>query len=93
MELGFFFYVISALWAVAMIVNFFVATKMCQAIEARSGRNGAAPVVRLIPVALNRGVAADSETQDLRSQMNRRLLIIVAGFVAFWIFLRLAGPA
>lgn len=88
MDYGILFYVISALWSVAMISNFIVATRICYAIEERSGRKllqgGLPGFANIIPVAFNRGVAQDQETQDLRRQMNRRLIIILIGFAMFF---------
>ena len=43
----------------------------------------------IIPVAFNYGVAQDEDTQSLRREMNKRLLIIIGGFVAFYFFLTL----
>ncbi|MCV0395509.1 MAG: hypothetical protein K5872_16735 [Rhizobiaceae bacterium] len=83
------FFAISAFWGMAMILNLLTATRICHAIEHRSGRTGGAPgLSRLIPVAMNRDVAQDAETQELRSQMNKRLLIVVIGVIAYGIFLQ-----
>jgi hypothetical protein len=41
-----------------------------------------------LPIAFNRGVAQDEETQDLRRQMNKRLWIILIGFAVFFFFVR-----
>jgi hypothetical protein len=96
MELGIFFYVICALWAMTVVANLIQATRICYAIEARSGRpmlrNGLPGFANVIPVAFNIGVAQDEETQDLRWQMNKRLILILGGFAVFFFFLRVAGP-
>ncbi len=96
MELGIFFYVICALWAMTVIMNFIQATRICYAIEARSGRrplrSGLPGFANVIPVAFNVGVAKDEETQALRWEMNKRLLIILGGFVIFFFFLSVAVP-
>ncbi len=96
MELGIFFYVVCGLWAVAVIANLIQATRICYAIEARSGRpalrNGVPGFANVLPVAFNMGVAKDEETQALRWEMNKRLLMIAGGFVVFFFFLAVAGP-
>lgn len=90
MELGPVFYVISGIWGMAMVLNLITATRICYLIEERSGKKTSLPAfANVLPVAFNYGVAQDEETQELRRQMNRRLLYIVAGFIAFFIFLRL----
>ena len=70
MELGIFFYVISGLWAMAVIANLIQATRICYAIEARSGRpmlkGGLPGFANVLPVAFNYRVAQDEETQALR---------------------------
>lgn len=96
MELGIFFYVISGLWAMAVIANLIQATRICYAIEARSGRpmlkGGLPGFANVLPVAFNYGVAQDEETQALRWEMNKRLLMVLGGFVVFFFFLAVAGP-
>ena len=91
------FYAISGLWGVAMVANLIAATRICYAIEARSGRpmlrNGLPGFANVLPVAFNFGVAQDEETQEMRRQMNKRLIIIVVGFVFFFVYLRLIGAA
>jgi hypothetical protein len=91
------FYAISGLWGVAMVANLIAATRICYAIEARSGRpmlkNGLPGFANVLPVAFNFGVAQDDETQEMRRQMNKRLIIIVVGFVFFFVYLRLIGAA
>jgi hypothetical protein len=91
------FYAISGLWGVAMVANLIAATRICYAIEARSGRpmlrNGLPGFANVLPVAFNFGVAQDEETQEMRRQMNKRLIIIVVGFVFFFVYLRRIGAA
>ncbi|MBX3531452.1 MAG: hypothetical protein KF849_12645 [Rhizobiaceae bacterium] len=95
-QMGIWFYVIAGVWGLAAIVNFITATRICYAIEARSGRpllkNGLPGFANIIPVAFNYGVAQDEDTQALRREMNKRLLIIVGGFVAFYFFITLTEP-
>jgi hypothetical protein len=97
MEARVLFYVIVGLWGVATVANLIAAARICHAIEARSGKpmlKGALPgFANIIPIALNRGVAQDDETQALRWEMNKRLLIILAGIVFFVVYLRLTGQA
>ena len=97
MEAGYWFFLVSGLWGVAMVATLIDATRICYAIEKRSGtkpaRSGLPAFANVVPVALNIGVAADAETQAMRRRMNMRLLVILGGFVAFWTFLRIAGPA
>lgn len=89
------FYVISGLWGVAMVANLIAATRICYAIEARSGRpllkNGLPGYANIIPVAFNFRVARDEETQEMRWEMNKRLLIVLVGFAFYALYLRLAG--
>jgi hypothetical protein len=95
-QMGIWFYVIAGVWGLAVIANLITATRICYAIEARSGRpllkNGLPGFANIIPVAFNYRVAQDEETQALRREMNKRLLIIVGGFVAFWFFITLTEP-
>lgn len=90
------FYVISGLWAVAVIALLIDATRLSYRIEARSGRpmmrHGLPGYANVIPTALNIGVAKDEETQAMRREMNRRLYAILAGFVAFGLFVLLMRP-
>jgi hypothetical protein len=91
------FFTLSGVWAAVMIFMFITATRMCYAIEARSGRpmlkHGLPGYANVIPVAFNIGVAKDEETQRLRWRMNQRLLVILAGFVVFILLLREMGAA
>lgn len=95
MESRILFYVISGLWGVAMVANFIAAARMCYAIEARSGKpmlkGGLPGYANIVPVALNFGVAQDDETQEMRWEMNKRLLIVLVGFAFYALYLRLTG--
>lgn len=97
MELGMLFYVVCGLLGVAAIFNLIEAARICRVILQRSGdgqgQDGLPGLTRIIPVALNRGVAQDDDTQDLRAQMNRRLYIILGGFFVFYLYLRIVGIA
>ena len=90
------FYVITGLLGMAIIVNLIFAARLCYQIEERSGKpmlkNGLPGFANIIPVAFNFGVANDDETQDLRWQMNKRLLIILGAFVCYMFYLRLTDP-
>lgn len=90
------FYVITGLLGMAIIVNLIFAARICYQIEERSGKpmlkGGLPGFANIVPVAFNVGVAKDDETQDLRWQMNKRLLTILGGFVAYMIYLRLTDP-
>jgi hypothetical protein len=89
------FFAFCAVWAVVVIGMFISVTRLCYAIEARSGRpflkNGLPGFANVFPVAFNVGVAKDDETQRLRWRMIQRLLVILAGFVFFLLVLREAG--
>lgn len=92
------FYVVCGVWAVAVVFTLIRATRLAYRVEERSGRPfmkaGLPGYANVIPVALNIGVAADAETQALRRGVVRRLLMIIGGFAAFWLFLVMAdaGP-
>jgi len=89
------FFAFCGIWAVAMIAMFVSVTRLCYAIEARSGRpllkNGLPGFANVFPVAFNVGVAKDEETQRMRWRMIQRLLVVGAGFVFFVLVLRSAG--
>ena len=93
------FYVAAGIWAVAVIGALIRAARFTYMVEARSGRpllrNGLPGFANIIPVALNIGVARDEETQGLRREVVKRLLMILGGFVAFALFLAVteAGAA
>lgn len=96
MQLGVWFYVACGIWAVAVVGALIRATRFAYLIETRSGRpllrNGLPGFANVIPVALNIGVARDEQTQGLRREVVKRLLIILGGFAAFGLFLAVAGP-
>jgi len=96
MQLGIWFYVITGLWGVAVVANLVQATRLSYQVEARSealrNNSGVPRFARLFEVAFNRGVAQDEETQAMRREINKRLLIILGGFVAFYFFVTLVGP-
>ena len=94
MSPGLIFIVISGFWGLAMIVNLIDAIRLCYAVENRSGISGRQKwglptYANIVGVALNRGVAQDDQTQELRRQMVRRLWIIGGGFVFFVMFIML----
>ena len=95
-QMGIWFYVIAGAWGLAVIANLITAARLCYVIEARSGRpllkGGLPGYANILPVAFNYGVAQDEETQSLRREMNKRLLIILGGFVAFYFFVTLTEP-
>jgi hypothetical protein len=88
------FFVLCGGWAVAMVALWISVTRLCYAIEARSGRpmlgKGVPGFANVFPVAFNVGVADDDETQRMRWRMIQRLLVIGAGFVVFLLVLRAA---
>jgi hypothetical protein len=96
MSAGTLFILVSGFWGLAMIVNLVETVRLCYAVEHRSGmgsqKRGLPVFANIWGVAMNRGVAQDEETQELRRQMNRRLMIIVGGFVIFAVFVLVAGP-
>ncbi len=81
------FYVLAALWAVAMVSILIAAIRLCYAIERRSetrpGRLRLPSYANLLPVAFNVGVARDAKTQAVRRKMNGLLLALLAGLLAF----------
>ncbi len=98
MNSGTIFIVVAGLWGLAMIVNLIDAIRLSYKVENRSGiagrqKWGLPTYANIWAVAFNRGIAQDAETQLLRRKMIRRLLIILAGFVLFAIFVAVAAPA
>lgn len=89
------FYIVSALWAVVMLVVFIQAIRLSYRIEARSpdlkNKTGIPRNAMIFHTVTNWKVARDEETQMLRRTMNRLLLANLAGFVLFWIGLSLSG--
>lgn len=94
MEIGPLFYIVCGLWGLGMIAILISAIRLCYAVEQRSGwkKPGSLPTYAAwVPVILNIGVARDGETQALRRRMNLRFLLILAGFVLFYLWLRRHG--
>jgi len=95
MQWGVWFYAICGLWAMAVVFALIRAARLTYRVEARSGRpflrNGLPGYANIVPVAFNIGVARDAETQALRRQVVVRLLLILCGFAALWLFIVLAG--
>ncbi len=89
------FFAFCGVWAIVMIAMWISITRLCYAIEARSGRpllkGGLPGFANVFPVAFNVGVATDQETQRMRWRLIQRLLVILAGFVFFLLVLREAG--
>lgn len=89
------FYIFSTLWAIVMLVVFIQAIRLSYRIEARSpdlkNKTGIPRKAMIFHTVTNWKVARDEETQSLRRTMNRLLLANLAGFVLFWIGLRLSG--
>jgi hypothetical protein len=89
------FFAFCGAWALVMIGMWISVTRLCYAIEARSGRpmlkNGLPGFANVFPVAFNVGVADDVETQRMRWRMIQRMLVIAAGFVFFILVVRQVG--
>jgi hypothetical protein len=85
---GLAFYVITAVWAVAMLAIFIQAIRLSYRIEARSDglRNklGVPQKALLVHTALNLKVARDAETQELRRRMLLLLFLNLLGFMLLW---------
>jgi len=95
MQSSVWFYVVCGIWAIAVVGALIRASRISYEVEARSGRrplrSGLPGYANVIPVALNIGVARDEETQGLRREVVKRLLTILGGFLAFALFLAVAG--
>lgn len=80
------FYVLSGVWSVIMLAVFIQAIRLSYKIEKRSpdlvNRTGLPMRAQIIHTVTNWKVARDPETQALRRQMNRLLLICLAGMIA-----------
>lgn len=80
------FYVLSGVWSVIMLAVFIQAIRLSYRIEKRSpdlvNRTGLPMRAQIIHTVTNWKVARDPETQALRRQMNRLLLICLAGMIA-----------
>ncbi|WP_127599404.1 hypothetical protein [Nitratireductor alexandrii] len=79
------FFVVSGLWAVAMLVLFVQAIRLSYRIEARSdglrNRSGLPRYAAMPFTATNYKVARDAETQALRRRMLAYLALVAIGFV------------
>ena len=75
-----------------MVVNLLHANHGSRLVAVRSGWPSAGSPFDIVPVALNRGVADDEETQALRWEVNKRLGIVIGGFIAYYFFVLLVGP-
>lgn len=80
------FYLLSGLWAVAMLAVFIQAIRLSYRIEARSpdlvNKTGLPMRAQIFHTVTNFKVARDEETQSLRRRMNQLLLICLAGMIA-----------
>lgn len=81
------FYVLSGLWAVAMLTVFIQAIRLSYRIEKRSpdlvNKTGVPQRAQIFHTVTNWKVARDEETQALRRRMNLLLVLCLAGMVAF----------
>ena len=82
-------YLLSGIWAVAMLAVFIWAIRLSYRIESRSPdlqNTGGVPRNALIcHTVTNWKVARDEETQALRRRMNRLLLVNLIGFALLWL--------
>lgn len=82
------FFVITGVWAIAMLVIFIQAIRLSYQIEARSEglRNtlGVPQKAFMVHTVFNWKVARDPETQALRRRMLLMLLLNLIGFVLLW---------
>lgn len=89
------FYVITGIWALAMLAVFIQAIRLSYRIEERSDRLrntlGVPQKAKLLHTALNWNVARDAETQALRRRMNALLLLNLLGFLMLWAALWASG--
>jgi hypothetical protein len=97
MDFGAWFYVISGLWAAAMLAVFIQAIRMSYRIEQRSAalRNETGlPRYAAMPFTVtNWRVSRDDETQALRRRMLRLLGLNLVGFILFGGLVLIALPA
>ena len=84
------FYLLSGLWAAAMLAVFIAAIRLSYRIEARSpdlvNKTGLPMRAQIFHTVTNWKVARDAETQDMRRKMNLLLSTCLAGMIAFAIF-------
>lgn len=82
MERPVWFYVVCALWALAMLALLVSAARLSYRIEERSGQRPLTSrlpgYANVLPTAFNWRVARDGETQALRWRMNRLLFAMLA---------------
>lgn len=80
---GSWFYIACGLWAAGIVAVFIQAIRLSYRIEARSpdlvNRTGLPMRAQIFHTVTNWKVARDEETQALRRQMNKLLLICLAG--------------
>ena len=97
MDGGTWFYIVSGLWAAAMLAVFIQAIRLSYRIEERSAglRNETGlPRYAAMPFTVaNRHVSRDEETQALRRRMLQLLALNLAGFVLFGGIVLIALPA
>lgn len=83
------FYLLSGLWAIAMLAVFIQAIRLSYRIEARSpdlvNKTGLPMRAQIFHTVTNFKVARDEETQAMRRSMNRLLLVNLAGMIAMGI--------
>jgi hypothetical protein len=88
MRFGDAIYLVCGVWGLVSVAVLISAIRLSYRIEARSeglkNRSGIPRNAMIFHTVLNLKVARDDETQSLRRAMNRRLLIIAAGFALLW---------
>lgn len=89
------FMIVSGGWGLAMIAVFIQAIRLSYRIEARSpelvNRSGLPRKAMIFHTVTNLKVARDEETQAMRRRMNRLLLVNLAGFALFALWLWTKG--
>lgn len=89
------FFVLTGVWAIAMLAAFIQAIRLSYRIEARSPElkndTGLPRKAMMIHTVTNWKVARDGETQAMRQRMNRLLLLNLAGFALLWSYLWRVG--
>ncbi|BCG89048.1 hypothetical protein MesoLj113c_51580 [Mesorhizobium sp. 113-3-9] len=91
------FYLMTGVWALAILAVFILAIRLSYRIEARSpdltNRSGLPRKAMMFHTITNMNVARDEETQAMRRRMNGLLLIVLAGFVVMGASLHLVRSA
>jgi hypothetical protein len=86
MQAGVWFYILSGVWAVIMLVIFIQAIRLSYRIEKRSpdlaNRTGLPQRAQIFHTVTNWKVARDPDTQALRRRMMVLLLLCLAGMIA-----------